>query len=58
MVKRALPCAEAFHHAAQAANLADWKQTGPVAESARRAAERATEAALLARSQYHRVSIQ
>jgi hypothetical protein len=57
-MKRTLPCAEALHHATQAANLADWKQTGPVAESARKAAERATEAALLARLQYHRVSIQ
>jgi hypothetical protein len=57
-MKRTLACAEALHHAEQATNLAEWKQTGPVAESARRAAERATEAALLARLQYHRVSIQ
>lgn len=57
-MKHPLPCAEALNHAERAANLADWKQSGPVAESARRAAERATEAAMIARLQYHRVSIQ
>jgi hypothetical protein len=57
-MKQILPCAEAIIYATQAANLAEWKQVGPVAEAARRAAERATEAALLARLQYHRVSIQ
>lgn len=57
MVKRPLPCAEAMHYATQAANLADWKQTGPVAESARRAAERATEALMIERLKYHKVSM-
>lgn len=57
MTRRMLPCAEALQAAQEAENLAAWKETGRVANIARKAAERATAAAMLARLDYHKVSI-
>ena len=48
-----LPCAQALYDAMTAERMAEWKESGRVAEAAQRAAERATAAFIMARLAYH-----
>jgi hypothetical protein len=55
--KKILPCAEALQAAIEADRLAAWKETGRVADNARKAAERASSDFFKLRLEYHLGSI-